>query len=411
MSSTSVSVPKYRHHKGSGQAFVQLNGRRHYLGKWDSPKSKEAYARFVAELAVSPAAIEVLVPATPASQFTVVELIAAYLKYARGYYQRNGQQTRSLDNIKLALRPVRSLYGQERVATFGPLSLLAIQETLAAEGSTRNYVNKRIGVIKRMFKWGVSRSLVPPTVFTALSTVEGLRMGRTVARESTPVLPVADELVDATLPHLPAVVADMVRFQRLTGARPGEVCQLRPCDVDQSGEVWEYRPTDHKTAYRGRARVVYIGPKAQQVLQPYLVRDAQVNCFSPAESEEQRHKEQRIRRRTRVQPSQQNRRKAKPKRTPRSAYNKDSYQRAIARAVTRANKLRRDEATDMGIDNPVLLPHWHANQLRHSKATEVRREFGLEAAQVSLGHAKADVTQIYAERDARLAIEVARKIG
>ena len=27
------------------------------------------------------------------------------------------------------------------------------------------------------------------------------------------------------------------------------------------------------------------------------------------------------------------------------------------------------------------------------------------------GHAKADVTQVYAERDARLAVEVARKIG
>ncbi len=55
----------------------------------------------------------------------------------------------------------------------------------------------------------------------------------------------------------------------------------------------------------------------------------------------------------------------------------------------------------MGVE-PMLLPHWHANQLRHSKATEVRRQFGLEAAQVSLGHAKADVTQVYAERDARL---------
>jgi hypothetical protein len=52
MSSTTVSVPKYRHHKGGGQAFVQVNGRRHYLGKWDSPKSKERYAPFVAELAL-----------------------------------------------------------------------------------------------------------------------------------------------------------------------------------------------------------------------------------------------------------------------------------------------------------------------------------------------------------------------
>lgn len=180
--------------------------------------------------------------------------------------------------------------------------------------------------------------------------------------------------------------------------------------MDRSGEVWEYRPANHKTAYRGRERVIYIGPKAQAILLPYLLRDAQTNCFSPAESEEKRHEEQRRHRRTRVQPSQWNRRKAKPKRAPRTTYTKDSYQTAIARAVVKANKKRTEAAADMGVE-PILLPHWHANQLRHSKATEIRRQFGLEAAQVSLGHAKADVTQVYAERDARLAVEVARKIG
>ena len=42
---------------------------------------------------------------------------------------------------------------------------------------------------------------------------------------------------------------------------------------------------------------------------------------------------------------------------------------------------------------------WHPHQLRPSYATNVRREFGLEAAQILLGPSKADVTQIYAERD------------
>ena len=65
----------------------------------------------------------------------------------------------------------------------------------------------------------------------------------------------------------------------------------------------------------------------------------------------------------------------------------------------------------MGIENPALLPHWHPNQLRHTAATIIRRDYGLEAAQVILGHSKADVTQIYAERDAAKAIEVVRKIG
>jgi site-specific recombinase XerC len=54
---------------------------------------------------------------------------------------------------------------------------------------------------------------------------------------------------------------------------------------------------------------------------------------------------------------------------------------------------------------------WHPNQLRHTVATEVRARFGLEASQAVLGHAKADVTQVYAERDLTKAVEVMRAIG
>jgi site-specific recombinase XerC len=54
---------------------------------------------------------------------------------------------------------------------------------------------------------------------------------------------------------------------------------------------------------------------------------------------------------------------------------------------------------------------WSPNQLRHAAGTDVRRQYGLEAAQVILGHAKADVTQVYAERDQALAAEVMGKIG
>jgi hypothetical protein len=41
----------------------------------------------------------------------------------------------------------------------------------------------------------------------------------------------------------------------------------------------------------------------------------------------------------------------------------------------------------------------------------VRREHGLEAAQVILGHSKADITQVYAERDLSKGLQVARAIG
>ncbi|WP_390699367.1 tyrosine-type recombinase/integrase [Gemmata massiliana] len=57
------------------------------------------------------------------------------------------------------------------------------------------------------------------------------------------------------------------------------------------------------------------------------------------------------------------------------------------------------------------IPRWHPNQLRHTFGTEIRARFGLEAAQVLLGHTKANVTQVYAERDLSLAVRVAEQMG
>ena len=57
------------------------------------------------------------------------------------------------------------------------------------------------------------------------------------------------------------------------------------------------------------------------------------------------------------------------------------------------------------------MPPWSPLQLRHTRATEIRGRYGLEAAQTVLGHAKADVTQIYAEPNERLAVDVMLKIG
>jgi integrase len=54
---------------------------------------------------------------------------------------------------------------------------------------------------------------------------------------------------------------------------------------------------------------------------------------------------------------------------------------------------------------------WAPNRLRHTAGTEIRKRFGLEGAQVALGHSKANVTEIYAERDLSKAVEIARQVG
>ncbi|MBI3838138.1 MAG: site-specific integrase [Planctomycetia bacterium] len=211
-----------------------------------------------------------------------------------------------------------------------------------------------------------------------------------------PIKPVSDADVDATLPHLPAVVADIVRFQRLTGCRPTEACIVRPIDVDRTGTVWLYRPHFHKTEHHGRERIVFVGPKAQEILRPYLLRPAETYCFVPAESERKRLAALHAKRKTPLSCGNRpgTNRRRKPKHQPGERYAKDALNRAIARACEAA-----------GIDK------WAPNRLRHSMATEVRRKFGLEAVQVLLGHSRADVSQIYAARDEGLGVRVAAEVG
>jgi integrase len=337
-------------------------------------------------------------------------LTAAYLDFAEKYYVKDGEPTRRVEHIKHAIKSLVVLYGLSVAREFGPKSLKTLRQSMIEKGWSRTFINGQIQIVKQIFRWGVSEEILPQNQYHGLSTMRGLAKGRSEAREPKPIGPVADEVVDDTLPYLPAVVADMVRFQRLVGARPGEVCMMRPMDVDRSREIWEYRPASHKTEHHGKSRVVFIGPKAQAVLAPYLERDHAACCFSPAESEVKRRKEQRSKRKTKVQPSQRDRRSKNP-RVFQDRYNKNSYRYAVCRAVKKANKKIQEEAEEKGIKDPVLIPHWHPNQLRHSAATSIRKQFGLEAAQVILGHSKADVTQIYAERDSAKAVEIVKQIG
>jgi integrase len=415
MSSQAKKPPKYCLHKSTGRAFMLIDGRPFYLGKHGTAESQVRYAQKLAELGQQREhegdAPPPFVLRTP-RDLTVNELLLLYMPHAEQHYQKSGSPTRSIDNVRLAVRPLKELGGSKPVLVreFGPLMLKSIREGMVAAKLSRGVINERVRIIREVFRWGVENELVPASILHALEAVRGLQKGRTSAREPTPVLPVDDAAIDATLPHLPAIVADMVRLQRLTGARPGEICILRPGDVKRDADVWEYRPATHKTEHHGRERVIFIGPKAQAVLRPYLLRAADAFCFSPAESEAKRRAEQRDARKSKVQPSQQNRRKPNPLRTPRQRYTKDGYHRAIQRACDQAFPPPEDLSEDQA--KAWRREHrWSPHRVRHTVATEIRRLHGIEAAQVTLGHARADVTQVYAERDLSKAAMIMRQLG
>jgi integrase len=251
---------------------------------------------------------------------------------------------------------------------------------------------------------------VPGTVLQDLKAVRGLAKDRSPARETEPVKPVSEAYVDAVSPFVRPPVRAMIQLQRLTGMRPGEACVMRACEIDMTGPVWLYRPKQHKTSWRGHQRVIALGPRAQEIVRPFLTLNTQAYLFSPREAVRALREDQRANRKTKLQPSQVCRKKKNPKRAPGERYSTHAYLIAIRRGCEAADHAAH-KANPEARPEEVLVPYWHPNQLRHLHGTEVRRRFGLEAAQVALGHAKADVTQVYAERNLTLAVQVAQQIG
>jgi integrase len=197
---------------------------------------------------------------------------------------------------------------------------------------------------------------------------------------------------------------------------------MRPCDIDRSGDTWLYRPESHKTEHHGRERVVPIGPKGQEILLRYLARDGSMYCFRPCDSEAKRRAAAHAERKTPLSCGTRpgSNRKKKPKRPAGECYNTGSYGRAINRGCDKAfphpklgyKMLAKFTAAEKKeLRKWQSEHHWSPNQLRHTAATEIRKQFGLEAAGVILGHSKISVTEAYAERDMSKAIEVARAIG
>jgi integrase len=269
-----------------------------------------------------------------------------------------------------------------------------------------------------VFRWAVEQEMIPASVYQGLVAVRGLTRGRSGARETEPVTPVAEAVVNETLPFLNRHVAGMVRTQLYTGMRPGEVCAMRACDIDTSSSVWLYRPGRHKTEHHGHPRVVAVGPKAQQIIREFLTLDTQAYLFSPRRAMEEIRDRQRRDRKTPVQPSQRDRRKRKPRRMPGERYSTDAYDHAIRRAIDAANKSRAcDECKERKPEErcpecqEAALPPWHPHQLRHTAATKIRREYGLDVARVVLGHRSPQITELYAELDTSRATAVMEKLG
>ncbi len=397
MPKLSTAVPKYRKHRASGRAVVTINGRDHYLGPHGTKASRLEYDRLINQWLVTGRDSRYGLPEHETG-CTVAELINRFRKQCEKRYRRDdGSQTGSIETIRAVMKRFRARYGDYDVADFRPLAMKEYIKSMVDDDCSRTYINMHIGKIKLMFRWAVSEELIDEAVLRRLESVRGEQIGSSDARETEPVAPVADEVIEATLPHMPIMIQTMVKLQRLTGMRPGELCDLREADLEPlEGGLLLYRPERHKTKHKGKKRLIVIGPKARLLLAPYL-GNGDPYVFSPRRSiadEMERIGSMR-----------------RPPRTAGHRYTNDSYRRAITRACELAYPVPA-KSTKEAAKAWRAAQWWSPNQLRHSLATEVRQsEQSLESVAAVLGHANVSTSEIYAERNMRLAVEIMTKIG
>jgi integrase len=421
------AVPVVRFHKG--QARLRLDGRVFYFGRFGSPEAvakadhliaawlangrrlpddlactapqehatpSEKASRAAALAAPSAVIGRVPVPTEPeGTGLTVGELCEMWIAWikAERIVGKHARATSILFGARQAAAALRRHWAM-RAADFGPRALYEVQAALVTEPCrqsgrrkkdgkksppkyrTRKTVNDVVGRVRQLFKWAVGRELVPEGKIYALQQVAALMPGQTTARENPRKEPVADAVVEATLAHLPPVLRDLLRVERLTACRTEEVCGLMRGHLDMTGKVWTWVPPTHKTAWRGQSKTIAVGPRAQEILRPYIVKARDTDyLFSPREAMKQLGYEE-------------------PSGRVRDHYDTDSVRRAIVRAC-----------------DALGIPRWTPHRLRHTRLKEVRDEYGLDHAQAVGGHRHARVTEIYAAIDFDKAREVALLTG
>ena len=290
----------------------------------------------------------------------VRQLVERYLQWAEGYYRLiDGRRSRHINNLKYPGDAMIAVAGNRPPGELRAEDVYAAQAWMVDTGIARRTINQRVQQIRAMLKWAAQppRRWIPASVVAEANLVEPLKRGRTPAPETEGVHPVAWETVATTIAAADLELATAIELQWHTGMRPGEVARMRTDELDSvERDLWIYEPAIHKTAHHGVRRRIAIGPQGIAVLEPWLERMP-----------------------------------------PREKVFRWGETMAYTRAISRINDR-------LGI-------HWTPAQIRHSFATRLRAEAGLDAVQVALSHTSTRMSEWYGRPDDAAALQIIRQIG
>ena len=331
-------VPKYR--KNGKYAMVSIDGNTISLGRYGTKESKEKYKQLIADWEANGREVK-------GPEFTVAELVIEWLESP----QMQNNHKDEIGGCKRACRVLVETCGSLNVSDFGLAELIGIRDKIANtkkdDGKPRklSYVKKAITRITQAFRWGSQRGKVPTSVIQGLALLPELKPNDSLAVESEPVVPAEHKEIEATIKVLRnPMIKDMIRLQIEIGGRPGELFELKPSIIDTSETPWVCDLRKHKTAWKGKKRIIYFNKRARKILAPYMDPKREY-CFL-------------------------NRSGTQMKR--------NSYSRPI-KLAQKKNGLR----------------EWYPYKLRHRAGTDIANERGLLAAQEVLGHASPVMTANY----------------
>ncbi len=303
---------------------------------------------------------------------SIGELVRMYLAHAESYYRDSeGKPTGEHLNIDAALRTwlLFKVDVELPVIHLSKQDLRRIQAAMIEDGRARTYINATIAKIQRMAKWAVQNDIIEDTPDDAhasrflgiFAAVEKLKAHRSSAREPQPTQAIELAHVVTTLKYMNTNARDVFEIILRTGARVGEIIQLRAGMIRQDRrDGWFAHPKKHKSAWRGHDRRIPLCSACMRIVK----RRMPAPLFEGGAEDAP------------LFPSQLGR-----------CYTRSGLRAVLRAAIARANAKGHN------------VPDWHPHQVRYTVAQISRALEGLDDTQALLGHRSRAMTEHYAGND------------
>ena len=389
-------VPGLLNHKGKnlGYSIDPRNKKRIYHGQWGLRETKSKYQVWLAEYlsaTTQPESQSSEDTTTPAGEPMLADLVTAFMQWADGYYRnpKTNLPTSQHHVLRSAIRELKPWVESGMLCKdFKTKDLLAVRAAIVnrdimpqsqftpKKKLSISSVNILICKIRLCFKKGVEFGLVPVEVFQALLCVQNLnwRTAPTL-RNPEPIKPAETVSLAKIQSYLKPVYQVLMKVHRTTGMRVKELVEMRWSEITPEKNdptLYCYQPATHKNSHRGQERKIYIHEDliaAMKSIRKKVWEKDLVWCSCGKGINAGYH----------------------------GQMTTAAYYLAIKGAIRRYNR-----------DNKIQIARFTPLQIRHLVATEIRETDGIEAAAATLGHARLNTTEIYAEQSFTKAKERAR---